>query len=102
MTFSKCQIGNPHKQLLFVQYDWSKPVSSQVMANQPWSEEDKNLETLKKELSEADQTLHETLNKMNKIKEERKLKVEEIWQVHDTSTKVSQIQRKIVKLEKKK
>ena len=35
----------------------------------PWSEEDENLETLKKELSEADQTLHETLNKMNKIKE---------------------------------
>ena len=68
----------------------------------PWSEEDENLETLKKELSEADQILHETLNKMNKIKEERKLKVEEIWQVHDTSTKVSQIQRKVVKLEKKK
>ena len=68
----------------------------------PWSEEDENLETLKKELSEADQTFHETLNKMNKIKEERKLKVEEIWQVHDTSTEVSQIQRKVVKLEKKK
>ena len=68
----------------------------------PWSEEDENLETLKKELSEADQILHETLNKMNKIKEERKLKVEEIWQVYDTSTEVSQIQRKVVKLEKKK
>ena len=68
----------------------------------PWSEEDENLETLKKELSEADQILHETLNKMNKIKEERKLKVEEIWQVHDASIEVSKIQRKVVKLEKKK
>mgnify|MGYP001200858201 FL=1 len=75
--------------------------TSRVMPHQE-SKEDEDLETLKRELSEAKQTLHETLEKMNKIKEDRQLKVEEIWQVHDASAEVSRIQRKIVKTEKKK
>lgn len=73
--------------------------TSRVM---PHQESNEDLETLKRDLSEAKQTLHETLEKMNKIKEERQLKVEEIWQVHDASAEVSRIQRKIVKTEKKK
>ena len=79
-----------------------RSIVSRVMPLQPNSfEEDVDLPTLKRDLSEANQKLHETMEKMNKIKEERGLKTEEIWEVHDASAEVSKIQRKIVKTEKK-
>ena len=79
-----------------------RSIQSRVMPHQRSSaEDDVDLPTLKRDLGEANQKLHETIEKMNTIKAERPLKPEEIWEVHDASAEVSQIQRKIVRAEKK-
>ena len=74
-------------------------IRSRVMPHQLYYEEDE--ESLQHELAQATQKLHETIEKMDKIKGERKLKTEEIWEVHDASAEVSKIQRKMTKIEKK-
>ena len=84
----------------------SRSIQSRVMPVMPHerssaAEDDIDLPTLKRDLGEANQKLHETIEKMNTIKAERPLKPEEIWEVHDASAEVSQIQRKIVRTEKK-